>query len=898
MSARLPGAPPAVPKPGSARRRRLRWTVVMLLLVGSVLAGWIVRRQTQRPAAYRPDESSEDITRDLARALPPGAPVPRWREVTSGAGLGAFRSFEGTRTSQLPEDMGPGLAWGDYDNDGDDDLFVVGAGGGLDLPDERLMPSVLFENRGGGTFRPAAGFPELRIRGNGAAWADYDGDGFLDLAVAGYNALRLYRNEGGTGRFVRETKLPEPPGFWSGVAWGDFDRDRRLDLYACNYVEYAVKPGDRERISDQVGTAVPFTLNPASFPGGRNALFQQRPDGSFTNVAAALGVENPAGRSLGAVWHDFDQDGWLDLYVANDVSDNVYYRNVGGRFEDRSHAAWVADYRSAMGLAVGDFDRDGDDDLHVTHWVAQENALYENLWADLNGRSARAIDSGRTLPGAATNRAPGEVPVRFMDIADQKGLGQIALPRVGWGTEFADLDQDGWLDLLVVNGSTLEAEGPAPRRLVPQSAFLFWSDQGRHFHDLAPLVPSFARERVGRGLGTADYDGDGDLDVAMTDLAGGVDLYANDMAAGGWLKVRLRSRNAAGQPNGFGDGAVATAWVGGVPLRRAVSSGSYLSQSSHVLHWGLGTNARIDRLEIRWLGGGTNVFPQVEGSAFYEAVEDGAVTRLGSIPSSARGSPPAAPVEARRRQIEFWERQRAAMNAMKVEQDNAKAVRLFREAIALDPRHEDSRYYLGLCLAGMGDDTGALAELEALQRINPQSHRAWQQWGVVRAVLARSAADYADAERALDRAHALNPEETGVLLLLGELALLQGREDLAASRLESATRTNPRATGGFFLRGYLAWKRGDAVAARELLGQARATLGAEWQPKGSTSEGDVQRKQHVERTPLARFWEAWNGGNDPGSAYEALEAWRRSHPAQPDSRPPAVGDSPQKGGRD
>ena len=202
--------------------------------------------------------------------------------------------------------------------------------------------------------------------------------------------------------------------------------------------------------------------------------------------------------------HRFN-DGWLDLYVANDVSDNVFYRNVGGRFEDISHAAWVADYRSAMGLVAGDFDRDGDPDMHVTHWVAQENALYENLRADLNTRRTPTNHvtqpAGPAMPsaGAATTNPP--PAVRFVDIADQKGLGQIALPFVGWGTDFVDLDQDGWLDLLVVNGSTIEADGPPPKRLQPQEAFVFWNQNGRYFHNLAPPHPELSQKHVSPGVG-------------------------------------------------------------------------------------------------------------------------------------------------------------------------------------------------------------------------------------------------------------------------------------------------------------------------------------------------------------------------------------------------------------
>lgn len=912
--------------PLSPRRRRLRWTLAVLgaLFLCGVGVG-LVMYQRARPAAYRPDEQLDDITNELARQLPPDAPRPRLTDATAAAGLADFRNFAGDRTSQLPEDMGPGVAWGDFDNDGDDDLFLVSAGGALNVPAAELPPCALFENLGDGTFRRAPGFPELRVRGLGAAWGDCDGDGYLDLVVTGYNVLRLFGNEAGSGRFTPDSRLPDLKGFWSSASWADYDHDRRLDLYVCNYVEYSENQANHDRLSDQIGTAVPFTLNPASYPGGRNALFHQNADETFTDVAGELKVQNPEGRSLGGLWHDFDNDGWLDLYVANDVSDNVFYRNVGGRFTDISHGAWVADYRSAMGLVAGDFDRDGDDDLHVTHWVAQENALYENLWADLHtpntltNRVTQAAGLATSSAGVATtNQSPA---VRFVDIADQKGLGQIALPFVGWGTDFVDLDQDGWLDLLVVNGSTIEADGPSPKRLQPQEAFVFWNQNGRHFHNLAPAHPGLSQKHVSRGLACADFDNDGDQDFIVADLGEGVRLYRNDLAAGNWLKVRLRSKNAAGQPNGCGDGSTVIAWVGETPLRRSVTGVSYLSQHSHTLHWGLGAAPRVDRLEIRWAAGDTNFIAGVEANASYELVEgETEARRLGPVPTMATGEharprvsrPAPSPVgspdfdlpgpvgtfvvraageapasapgagalpalttsvsDERERLLQFWNTQRAAMNAMKVEQDNVKAVRLFREAIALNPQHEDSRYYLGLCLASQGDAAGALTALAELQQLSPQSHRAWQQGGVVRALTARSDTELAAAEQALQRAHRINPEETGALLVLGEVALLRGNHPLAEERLTAATHTNPRAVGGFFLLGYLAWKRGDDARARQCLEQTRTALGPDWQPKGATSEGDVKQKQHVEQTPLTPFWDGWKGQAEPAAAFAALEA--------------------------
>lgn len=225
------------------------------------------------------------------------------------------------------------------------------------------------------------------------------------------------------------------------------------------------------------------------------------------------------------------------------------------------------------------------------------------------------------------------------------------------------------------------------------------------------------------------------------------------------------------------------------------------------------------------------------------------------------------------RQLEFWNKQRAAMNAMKVENDRRKAIGLFRDALVLNPDHEDSRYYLGRCLAAESDIMGALEQLDELKRINPQSHRAWQQWGVLRALFATNSAALDAAEHSLERAHAINPEETGALLVLGEISLLRGDLAKADGRFTAACRTNPKATAGFFLRGYIAWKRGDPAQATRHLETLRVALGKDWQPKGSTSEGDVKQKQYVELTPLGRFAEGWDGSLRPESAFAKLESY-------------------------
>ncbi len=834
----------------SRRQRRVVVTAALLIVAAAIGGALLVRAaQERRASRYRPGEPNADITSTLARDLPPDAPKPMLVDVTREAGLAEFVTFAGDRTSQLPEDMGPGVAWGDYDNDGDDDVFLVSAGGPLGTPAERLAPSALFENVGAGRFRRVADFPEPRIVGMAAAWGDYDNDGWLDLALSGYNALLLFHND--EGRFTLDTRFKSRPGFWAGLAWGDYDNDRALDLYVCGYVKYVESGQTRGAATEQYGRTVPFTLNPASYEPQPNLLFRNSGRGTFVESAVRLGVANPEGRSLSALWHDFDGDGWQDLYVANDISDNVLYRNVRGTFEDISHQAWVADYRGAMGLAVGDWNRDGDDDLFVTHWLAQENALYDSHQADASA-------------------------LRFADVADMAGLGQIALPMVGWGTEFLDFDNDGWLDLVVANGSTLETEG-TPKRLVAQRQFLFWNRRGEHFHDVAPLSPPLAQEQVARGLGVSDFDGDGDLDVLFSRHAGGVQLLRNDTSGGRSVQIVLRARARAGGATLAARGATAVAHVGPARVRRSVTSASYLSQNTSTLHIGLGAAAQVDRLTVRWRADAIGEYGPLAADRVWEIVEGDAVPkpipRRTAMPEAAAAASP-----DRARIVGFWARHKSAMDALKVEKDPKKAAALFREALAIDPSHEDARYYLATALAALGDTEAALQEYDRMNRANPRSHRSLVGWGRLRAQTHRSGEDLAAAEETLTAAHRVNPEETGVLFTLGEVALMRGRDDAAQRHLAAVVQANARSVGALFLLGYLRWKSGDLAHAREYLERARAALGPEWKPAGSTAEGDVARAARPDTTPLSGFWEQWDGTSRPDTAYAGLGRYLRRLP--------------------
>jgi tetratricopeptide (TPR) repeat protein len=315
--------------------------------------------------------------------------------------------------------------------------------------------------------------------------------------------------------------------------------------------------------------------------------------------------------------------------------------------------------------------------------------------------------------------------------------------------------------------------------------------------------------------------------------------------------------------------------VGAAALRRAISPASYLSQSSAVVHFGLGAADVVDRLEIRWPGGETSTVGPLRANRTWEITEGVAEPR--EVPGSAReawptaASTPSSPLDDRARVQAFWDTQRQAMRALKVDRDLVRAVTLLREALAYDPAHEDSRYYLATTLAALGEVEAALGELETLRRRNPQSHRAWARWGVLRALTSRAPADLAAAEASLERARAVNPEETGALLALGEIALLRGDRALAETRLNAVCATNPRASGGWFLLGYLHWKRGDAGGASDRLKRTRESLSPDWKPRGSTAEGDVAAQAHEDLTPLSRFLDGWTGSERPAEAYATLD---------------------------
>jgi hypothetical protein len=573
-----------LPKPLSRRRKLIvKYVLVTLSLLIGASAAVLILRHRAKP--YSPGEQVEGITSELERAVPAGYPAVQFKNVAQQAGIN-FQHFYGKRSTQLPEDMGSGAAWGDYDGDGNLDLYLCNIAAPLTATPEQVAASPasnrLYHNNGNGTFTDVTEQAGVGFKGTGmgAAWADYDNDGWLDLVITSYDRIVLYHNRG-DGTFEDVTAkagLAKFRGFWTGASWTDYDKDGNADLYICGYVKYDYKPEYTGKASRQFTELVPFTLNPSSYTPERNLLFHNNGDGTFTEVAKKAGVNNPEGRSLSAAWADFDGDGWPDLYVANDISESKMFLNQhNGTFKDVSHSAWVDEYRGSMGLAIGDWDRDGDLDIFITHWIAQQFALFSNL---------------RYTKGAA---APGRL--RFQDVADMVGVGQLTLSYIGWGTSFFDFDNDGQLDLLAVTGSTFQDEKD-PSRLVPMKNLLFWQknpDDG--FFEVGKVSGAvFSEPHVGRGAAFADYDNDGAVDVLIMNHGERPSLLHNEGGSKNhWLKVRLHCTKS--NRSGFGT-KVFIETESGRQYQEIGSQPSYLSGNALEAHFGLGSAREAKSLKV------------------------------------------------------------------------------------------------------------------------------------------------------------------------------------------------------------------------------------------------------------------------------------------------------------
>ncbi len=563
---------------GVPPRRGCGWLRTLFLSFGVVAAGW--------------SDSHGDVPRTAAK--PPQERTRIRFERVPESSLPRFVHFNGhPRASLLPEDNGSGCAWGDYDNDGDDDLFLCNLNGPflMDPADRSRFPgSRLWRNDGGGRFTgvtESCGLADSRMD-MAAVFADFDNDGDADLVVTHLDGVRLFRNDGGRFRDVTDQLgLGGVKGYCLGAAWGDYDRDGRLDLYVSRYVDFPIQKARTRQIV--AGRPAPMTT-PSSYAPVPNKLFHQESDGTFRDVTMSSGTAAPDGRSMQSIWCDFDNDGWIDLYVANDQSLDCLYRNKkDGTFEDVALASGAFDPRGGMGVAVIDFQADGDQDLLVTHWVSEDPAFYVNELA--NGT------------------------LIFEDRAVHLGLRKRDLALVGWGIEFEDLDNDGDRDLFIVYGSTIEDELTLevlknPKMLPQRTQIYEWQDDNR-WHGLGDSAGSyFGEAHLGRGAAVSDFDQDGRRDIVINNHGGSPALLRNvTRGAGHWLEIKLRgvdcNRDAA-------NARVVIRPERGPPQMREVFLGSsYLSGHTKTLHFGLGGAQRVPRVEVRWPCGRTESIEDV-----------------------------------------------------------------------------------------------------------------------------------------------------------------------------------------------------------------------------------------------------------------------------------------------
>jgi len=546
-------------------------------------------------------------------------------DVTAAAGL-QFRHNSGAYGGKLlPETLGSGCAFLDYDADGWPDILLVN---GMEWPTDQSLARRslgeggarrslggggarrsrgegggrstlrLFHNNRNGTFTDvtrAAGL-DVEMYGMGVAVGDFDNDGFPDLLVTCVGQNRLFRNTG-KGTFIDVTKtsgLDRRQAFSTSAMWFDFDRDGLLDLFVCNYVKWTA---EHDVFCSLDGKQKSY-CTPEAYRGETCWLFRNRGNGTFEDVTATSGIFDSSSKSLGVTLIDYDQDGWPDVFVANDTQPNKLYRNLrNGRFKDVALEVGVAlsedgKARAGMGVDAADFDNSGRSGLAVTNFDNEMIGLY------------------RPQPSGT-----------FQDVARRAGVGTPSLNRLGFGCVFADLDLDGMLDLIVANGHIDETVRNIRGNVGYSQAPLLFLNQGNaSFREVSTQAGStFSQPRVGRGLALGDFDGDGDVDLLMTTNNGPAVLFRNDQM-GGNRSIRFKLIGTASNRDAIG--ALVRIVHGGTSQSRTVKGGSsYLSQSELPVTFGVGTHDVIDRVTIAWPNGRNEEFTKLRAGRRYVCTE-------------------------------------------------------------------------------------------------------------------------------------------------------------------------------------------------------------------------------------------------------------------------------------
>jgi enediyne biosynthesis protein E4 len=511
------------------------------------------------------------------------APNRWYTNVAEKTGLASFRNTCGSAAKDyLVETLGSGVALFDYNNDGLIDILLVNGSSFEILANPRLPrpSSRLFRNNGDGTFTDVT--KESRLIndgwGVGVTVGDYDNDGHRDVFITNFGTNALFHNNG-DGTFTNVTKEAGlEGGNWStGCAWGDYDRDGRLDLYVARYVDFdktrMPKPGANTYCTYR---GIPVACGPRGLPGLSDLVYHNEGNGKFREVSSEIGIRDSIqAYGLGVVWLDFDNDGWPDIFVANDSMPNYLWRNKrDGTFEEfglEAGCALSSDGRaqSNMGVAVGDYDNDGWLDIFVTHFSEDYNTLYHN------------------------NRG------QFEDVTYQAGLGTVSYKQLAWATGFIDFDNDGWKDIFVANGHIYPQANLAGNSYFQQNQLLRNLRTGK-FELLPENESGFSEARSSRGAAFGDLR-NGRVDIAVNNVDGAPFLYEPSTDAGNhWVRFKLVGMKCNRDAIGARVSVLASELR---QMDEVRSADSFVSASDVRLHFGLAKASIVDRVEIRWPDG-------------------------------------------------------------------------------------------------------------------------------------------------------------------------------------------------------------------------------------------------------------------------------------------------------